>query len=75
MTLKEQKIKSQLLRNSETFILNTLIIRFKKQGIVNPEKEANRLVESLKNNNVIEFYDVYPWKNIKKYLLKQTFLH
>ncbi len=28
--------------------------------LANPEKETNRLVEYLKNNNVIEFYDVYP---------------
>lgn len=60
MTLKNQENKAQLLSNSETFILNTFINRFKKQGITNPEKESNRLIESLKNNNAIEFYDVYP---------------
>ena len=60
MTLKNQVNKAQLLSNSETFILNTFIDRFKKQGITNPEKEENRLIEYVKNNNAIEFYDVYP---------------
>ena len=32
-----------------------------KQGVADPEQEGNRLVEYLKNNNnIIEFYDVYP---------------
>ena len=32
-----------------------------KQGVADPEQEENRLVEYLKNNNnIIEFYDVYP---------------
>ena len=56
MTLKEQKNKAQLLRNEETLTLNILIDRF----LTNQEKETNRLVEYLKNNNVIEFYDIYP---------------
>ena len=56
MILKEQKNKAQLLRNNETLILNILINRF----LTNPEKEENRLVEYVKNNSVIEFYDVYP---------------
>ena len=60
MTLKNQENKAQLLSNSETFVLNTLINRFKKQGIANQEQEVNRLIEYLKNNNAIEFYDVYP---------------
>ena len=60
MTLKNKENKAQLLSNSETFILNTLINRFKKQGIANPEKESNRLIKYLENNNAIEFYDVYP---------------
>ena len=60
MTLKNQENKAQLLSNSETFILNTFINRFKKQGIANPEKEESRLIEYVKNNNAIEFYDVYP---------------
>ena len=63
MTLKEQENNTQLLRSGETLTLNTLINRFKKQGITNPEKEANRFVEHLKNNNAIEIYDIYPWKN------------
>ena len=60
MTLKNQENKAQLLSNSETFILNTFINGFKKQGIINTEKEENRLIEYVKNNNAIEFYDVYP---------------
>ena len=60
MTLKEQENNAQLLRNGETLILNTLINRFKKQGVADPEQEANRFVEHLKNNNAIEFYSIYP---------------
>ena len=56
MTLKEQENKAQLLRNKEELTLNILINRF----LANPEKEENRLVEYVKNNNVIEFYDIYP---------------
>ena len=60
MTLKEQKNNAQLLSSGETLTLNTLINIFKKQGIVDPEQEANRFVEYFKNNNAIEFYDIYP---------------
>ena len=60
MTLRNQENKAQLLRNDKTLTLNILINRLKKQGITNPEQEENRLVEYLKNNNVIEFYDIYP---------------
>lgn len=60
MTLKNQENKAQLLRNDKTLTLNILINRLKKQNIDNPEQEENRLVEYLKNNNVIEFYDIYP---------------
>ena len=60
MTLKEQENNAQLLRNGETLTLNTLINRFKKQGVANPEQEANRFVEHLKNNSAIEIYDIYP---------------
>ena len=60
MTLKEQENNTQLLRNGETLTLNILINRFKKQGVVDPEQEVNRFVEHLKNNNAIEFYDIYP---------------
>ena len=56
MTLKEQESNAQMLRNDETLTLNILINRF----LANPEKEENRLVEYVKNNNVIEFYDIYP---------------
>ena len=32
-----------------------------KKCVADPEQEGNRLVEYLKNNNnIIEFYDVYP---------------
>ena len=60
MTLKKIENNTQLLRSSETLTLNTLINRLKKQGITNPEKEENRLINLLKNNNPIEFYDIYP---------------
>ena len=60
MTLKNQENKAQLLSNSETFILNTFINRFKKQGNTKQKKESNRLIKKKKNNNAIEFYDVYP---------------
>lgn len=60
MTLKEQENNTQLLRSGETLTLNILINRFKKQGVVDPEQEANRFVEHLKNNNAIEYYDIYP---------------
>ena len=56
MTLKEQENNTQLLRNDETLTLNILINRF----LANPEKEENRLIEYVKNNSVIEFYDIYP---------------
>ena len=54
----ETNNNAQLCENEE--ILDEPFNRFKKQNIDNPEKEANRLVEYLKNNNVIEFYDIYP---------------
>ena len=60
MTLKNQKNNTKLLCNGEMLTLKTLINRFKKQGITNQEKEANRLINLLKNNNAIEFYDIYP---------------
>ena len=52
----ETNDNAQLLRNDETLTLNILINRF----LANPEKEENRLIEYVKNNNVIEFYDIYP---------------
>ena len=56
MTLKNQENKAQLCKNEKEITLNILINRF----IANPEKEENRLIEYVKNNNAIEFYDVYP---------------
>lgn len=57
MTLKNQtNDNAQLYENEEEITLNILINRF----LANPEKEENRLVEYVKNNSVIEFYDVYP---------------
>ena len=57
MTLKNQKNNNkQLCKNEEEITLNILINRF----LANPEKEENRLVEYVKNNSVIEFYDIYP---------------
>ena len=43
--------------NGETLTLSALSMRFKKQGIDHPTIEAKKY---LKNNNPIEFYDVYP---------------
>ena len=43
--------------NGETLTLNALIKRLMRQGISNPVKEAKKYI---KNNNPIEFYDVYP---------------
>ena len=60
MTSKEQENNAQMLRSGETLTLNILINRFKKQGVADPEQEANRFVKHLKNINIIEVYDVYP---------------
>ena len=43
--------------NGETLTLRALVIRFYRLGITNPTQEAKKY---LKNNNPIEFYDVYP---------------
>ena len=56
MTLKNQENNAQLCKNEKEITLNIFINRF----IANPEKEENRLIEYVKNNNPIEFYDVYP---------------
>lgn len=48
--------KTQLYENEKDFTLNILINRF----IANPEKEENRLIEYVKDNSIIEFYDIYP---------------
>ena len=52
----EANDNKQLCENKEDITLNILINRF----LANPEKEENRLVEYVKNNSVIEFYDIYP---------------
>lgn len=56
MTLKNQENNAQLCENEEELTINILINRF----IANPEKEENRLIEYVKNNSIIEFYDIYP---------------
>ena len=43
--------------NGETLTLCALRQRFKSQGINNPTTEAKKYI---KNNNPIEFYDIYP---------------
>ena len=43
--------------NGETLTLNALSQRFRRQGIDNPTTEAKKYI---KNNNPIEFYDIYP---------------
>ena len=43
--------------NGETLTLNALSARFKRKGISNPTAEAKKYI---KNNNPIEFYDIYP---------------
>ena len=54
----QSKYQNQLCYyNGEVLTLNTLRARFRRAGIENPTKEAKKY---LKNNNVIEFYDVYP---------------
>ena len=53
------KYQNQLCSyNGETITLNALRMRFKRQGIINPTQEAKKYI--IKNNNPIEFYDVYP---------------
>ena len=53
------KYYSQLCSyNGETLTLRALYKRFKRKGIINPIQEAKKYL--IKNNNPIEFYDVYP---------------
>ena len=52
----ETSDNAQLCEDEKELTLNILINRF----LANPEKEENRLVEYVKNNSVIEFYDIYP---------------
>ena len=52
------KYQNQLCSyNGETITLHALSERFRRRGIINPTLEAKKY---LKNNNPIEFYDVYP---------------
>ena len=52
------KYQNQLcFYNGETLTLNALSTRFSRMGIDHPTLEAKKY---LKNNNPIEFYDVYP---------------
>ena len=44
--------------NGETLTLNALYIRFWRKGIEHPVLEAKKYL--IKNNNPMEFYDVYP---------------
>ena len=46
------------LYNSETLTLQALRARFRKLGIPHPVIEAKKYL--IKNNNPIEFYDIYP---------------
>ena len=43
--------------NGETLTLCALLLRFRRKGINNPTVEAKKYI---KNNNPIEFYDIYP---------------
>ena len=43
--------------NNETLTLGALRTRFRRKGIVHPTIEAKKYI---KNNNPIEFFDVYP---------------
>ena len=54
--MEEKNNNAQLCKNEKEITLNILINRF----LNNPEKEENRLIEYVKNNSVIEFYDIYP---------------
>ena len=51
---------AQLLSNSETLTLNTLIDKSKKQNIDNQEKESKKYILKKEPETPIEFYDVYP---------------
>ena len=54
----KKKYNNQLCcYNGETLTLNALRQRFRSQGIDNPTAEAKKYI---KNNNPIEFYDIYP---------------
>ena len=46
--------------NGETLTLNALVIRFWRQGIINPTQEAKKYLIKKESKTPIEFYDVYP---------------
>ena len=53
------KYQNQLCSyNGERLSLNALRLRFQRAGIEHPTAEAKKYL--LKNNNAIEFYDIYP---------------
>ena len=55
----QNKYDNQLCNyNGETLTLNALRCRFERKGIDHPVIEAKKYI--IKNNNPIEFYDVYP---------------
>ena len=55
----QNKYDNQLCNyNGETLTLNALRCRFERKGIDHPVIEAKKYL--IKNNNPIEFYDVYP---------------
>lgn len=57
-TERYKEYQNQLcLYNGETLTLCALSTRFRRRGIDQPTAEAKKY---LKNNNPIEFYDVYP---------------
>ena len=56
--LKNQKIMHSFMKIKKT--KDESFNKSKKQGINNPEKETDRLINLLKNNNPIEVYDIYP---------------
>ena len=54
----KKKYNNQLCNyNGETLTLNALSKRFQRKGINHPTIEAKKYI---KNNNPIEFYDIYP---------------
>ena len=55
----QNKYDNQLCSyNGEILTLRALSQRFRRQGLSNPTAEAKKYL--IKNNNPIEFYDVYP---------------
>ena len=54
---KKQYDNQLCFYNGETLTLSALSTRFRRMGIDHPTLEAKKYI---KNNNHIEFYDVYP---------------